>query len=172
MFAYLLSFLLFSLVPIVSLIEWSQNPMLRSSAVLALCKFMCVSAEFCEKHLQLLFTLAERSTEAAIRANVVIAMGDLALRFPNLIEPWTPHLYARLRDKDVRVTKNTLLVLTHLILNDMIKVKGKLSRHHVRDCVYLLCMSLTEEEVINITRVRVHVHVCLCLCALVRVCLC
>jgi len=30
---------------------------LRTSAVLALCKFMCVSSEFCEKHLQLLFTI-------------------------------------------------------------------------------------------------------------------
>lgn len=48
--------------------------MLKASAVLALCKFMCVSAEFCEKHLSLLFTLAERSKEAEIRANVVIAM--------------------------------------------------------------------------------------------------
>jgi hypothetical protein len=48
--------------------------MLKASAVLALCKFMCVSADFCEKHLSLLFTLAERSKEAEIRANVVIAM--------------------------------------------------------------------------------------------------
>ncbi len=33
----------------------------------------------------------------------------------------------RLRDADLRVRKNTLMVLTHLILNDMIKVKGQIS---------------------------------------------
>ena len=69
-------------------------------------------------------------------------MGDLALRFPNLIEPWTPNMYLRfisrnslnlrlirhsLRDADLRVRKNTLMVLTHLILNDMIKVKGQIA---------------------------------------------
>jgi condensin complex subunit 1 len=62
-----------------------------------------------------------------VRANLVIALGDLSFRFPNLIEPWTSHIYARLRDVDVQVRKNTMLVLSHLILNDMIKVKGQIS---------------------------------------------
>lgn len=35
-------------------------------------------------------------------------------------------LYAGLHDKDLTVKKNTLMVLTHLILNGMIKVKGQL----------------------------------------------
>jgi hypothetical protein len=34
----------------------------------------------------------------------------------------TAHLYGRLRDADPRVRKTALMVLTHLILNDMIKV--------------------------------------------------
>lgn len=34
---------------------------------------------------------------------------------------------SRLRDDSVLVRKNTLLVLTHLILNDMVKVKGQIS---------------------------------------------
>lgn len=33
----------------------------------------------------------------------------------------------RLRDESIPVRKNTLLVLSHLILNDMIKVKGQIS---------------------------------------------
>jgi hypothetical protein len=33
----------------------------------------------------------------------------------------------RLRDESTLVRKNTVLVLTHLILNDMIKVKGQIS---------------------------------------------
>ena len=36
-------------------------------------------------------------------------------------------MYARLRDPSTIVRSNTLTVLTHLILNDMIKVKGQIS---------------------------------------------
>ena len=36
-------------------------------------------------------------------------------------------LNCRLRDTDTRVRKNALMVLTHLILNDMVKVKGQIS---------------------------------------------
>ncbi|KAG1681236.1 Condensin complex subunit 1 [Nymphon striatum] len=100
---------------------------LRAAAVLALAKFMLVSTEFCEKYLPLLFTILEKSAEPLIRANAIIALGDLSFRFPNLVEPWTPHLYHRLRDESVHVRKNTLMVLTHLILNDMVKVKGQIS---------------------------------------------
>jgi hypothetical protein len=49
----------------------------------------------------------------------------MAFRFPNLIDPWTSAMYAPLRDPEARVRKNTLMVLSHLILNDMIKVKGE-----------------------------------------------
>jgi condensin complex subunit 1 len=30
-----------------------------------------------------------------VRSNLMVATGDLAIRFPNLVDPWTPHLYAR-----------------------------------------------------------------------------
>ena len=103
------------------------DPDLRSSASLALSKFMLVSSEFCESHLQLLFTVLERSVEPIIRANLIIALGDMSFRFPNTVEPWTPRMYARLHDDSVSVRSNTLTVLTHLILNDMIKVKGQIS---------------------------------------------
>lgn len=56
------------------------------------------SADFCESNLQLLFTILEKSPFPTIRANTIIALGDLTVRFPNLIEPWTQHMYARYRD--------------------------------------------------------------------------
>lgn len=104
-----------------------SDPNLRAAASLALAKFMLVSSEFCEAHLQLLFTILEKAPQPTIRANTIVAVGDLTFRFPNLIEPWTSHLYARLRDESSHVRKNTLMVLTHLILNDMVKVKGQIS---------------------------------------------
>ena len=86
-----------------------------------------MSSSFCSQHLQLLFTVLERSPEEVIRSNLVIAIGDLNFRFPNLIEPWTPYVYSRLRDSSPIVKRTTLNVLSHLILNDMVKVKGQIS---------------------------------------------
>ncbi|KAG0090671.1 Condensin complex subunit [Podila epicladia] len=99
---------------------------LQSSASLALCKLMCISAEFCEHNLQLLFTILEKSHEPAIRSNIIIALGDMAVCFNNLIDANIAYLYKRLSDSDRAVKKNTLMVLTHLILNGMVKVKGQL----------------------------------------------
>jgi condensin complex subunit 1 len=109
------------------------HPVLRETAVMALCRFMCVSSELCEMYLPLLFTVVERETGDNVRTSVVIALGDLAFRFPNSLEPWTAKFYARLADKNVTVRYNTLMTLTHLILNDMIKVKGQVS--HIVTCL-------------------------------------
>ncbi|CAH8495400.1 unnamed protein product [Heterobilharzia americana] len=99
----------------------------QASASLAMAKMMLVNAEVCEPRLQLLFTMAERSRSEIVRANLIVALGDLCRRFPNLIEPWTPNLYARLRDSSAKVRTNALNTLSHLILNDMVKVKGQIS---------------------------------------------
>ena len=95
---------------------------LRSAACLTMCKLMCVSSEFCDSNLQLLFTVMKVEPEVCIRANIAIALGDLCFRHPNTLEPWTSHLYAQLKDNEPRVRKNVLMVLMHLILNDMVKV--------------------------------------------------
>jgi len=58
------------------------NEILVQSSSLALTKFMIVSSSFCEKHLPLLFTVLSRAKED-VRANIVVALGDLAFRFPN-----------------------------------------------------------------------------------------
>ncbi|XP_052083099.1 condensin complex subunit 1-like isoform X2 [Mytilus californianus] len=104
-----------------------SSPQLRTAATMAMSKFMMVSSSFCEDNLQLLFTILEKSSNPVIRANTIIALGDLTFRFPNLIEPWTAHIYGRLRDTSTHVRKNTMQILTHLILNDMVKVKGQIS---------------------------------------------
>lgn len=107
----------------------SGDATLRASALLALSKLMVVDPRMCEENLQLMFTLlAARSVEPALRSNLTIALGDLALRFPNLLEPWTEHMYRPLGDTDISVRKNALMVLSHLILNDMMKVKGHIAK--------------------------------------------
>jgi len=123
-----------------------ENETLAQSALLALCKLSAVSSDFCEKQLPLLFTILSRAHNPRIRALTVIALGDLAFRFPNMVEPYTSHLYARLRDADTRVRKNTLMVLTHLILNDMVKVKGQVGEIAV-------CLSDPDQRISDLTRV-------------------
>ena len=99
----------------------------RAVAVLALCKLMAVGAEFCEPNLRLLFTILKKDPSPRIRANIIIALGDLFFRFPNMLEPWSSHFFARLSDHDLTVRKHTLMALTHLILNDMVKVRAQVS---------------------------------------------
>ncbi|XP_032730647.1 condensin complex subunit 1 isoform X1 [Lontra canadensis] len=104
-----------------------SSPELSAAASLALGKFCMISATFCDSQLRLLFTMLEKSSLPIVRSNLMIATGDLAIRFPNLVDPWTPHLYARLRDPAQQVRRTAGLVMTHLILKDMVKVKGQVS---------------------------------------------
>lgn len=99
-------------------------PVLQRSAALALAKLMCVSRKFCEAHLPVLVTTLVRGRDAGARVNVAVALGDLAARQPNSLEPWTDHVYSALCDKDTEVRGAVLATLARLALNDMIKTKG------------------------------------------------
>eukprot|EP00257_Ricinus_communis_P021387 XP_015580868.1 condensin complex subunit 1 isoform X3 [Ricinus communis] len=126
-----------------------RYPILQASAMLALCRFMIIDAHFCDANLQLLFTVVESAPSETVRTNCTIALGDLAVRFPNLLEPWTENMYARLRDPSVSVRKNAVLVLSHLILNDMMKVKGYLNE-------MALCLEDEDERISNLAKLFFH----------------
>jgi condensin complex subunit 1 len=128
-----------------------NSEVLMQASVLALCKFMCVSSHFCEKHLPLLFTALSNAPpeDTTLRANTVVALGDLAFRFPNEVEPYTPRLYACLRDSSTKVRRHTLMVLTHLILNDMVKVKGQV-------CEIALCLRDEDPRIRDMSRLLFH----------------
>lgn len=104
-----------------------SHSLIRETSILCLCRYMTISSILCEKYLPLFFTILEREKNENIRTTMMISTGDFCVRFPNTIEPWTSYLYSRLSDENVIVRYNTLMVLTHLILNDMIKVKGQVS---------------------------------------------
>jgi condensin complex subunit 1 len=65
---------------------------------------------------------------ARVRGGLVVAAGDLAVRWPNAVEPWTAALYAPLDDPHPAVRRDATMVLSHLVLNDMVKVKGHAGR--------------------------------------------
>ncbi|XP_076383101.1 CAP-D2 condensin subunit isoform X2 [Megalopta genalis] len=123
--------LLAQFVPLV--LDICQNPDkyniedLQAAGTLALTKMMTVSSILCEESLQLLITILERSPYPTIRANVLIGISDLTMRFPNLIEPWMKHIYGRLRDENVEVRSTCVRVLSSLIMRDMVRVRGQIS---------------------------------------------
>ncbi|KAL2816845.1 armadillo-type protein [Aspergillus cavernicola] len=99
---------------------------LQAAATICMAKLMCVSAEYCEKHLPLLITIMERSEDPIVRSNAVIALGDMAVCFNHLIDENTDFLYRRLNDDDASVKRTCLMTLTFLILAGQVKVKGQL----------------------------------------------
>jgi condensin complex subunit 1 len=102
------------------------HPTLQAQAALCLAKLMCVSSEYCEGNLGLLLTILERSKDAVVRSNLVVALGDMAVCFNHLIDENTDFLYRRLNDGDQSVKRTCLMTLTFLILAGQVKVKGQL----------------------------------------------
>ena len=70
---------------------------------------MCVSAQFCEDHLMMLFKLSETNTDPVVRSNIAIALGDIAVAFSTIMDDNSDRLYQGLNDKDQTVKKNTLM---------------------------------------------------------------
>ncbi|KAJ8687031.1 hypothetical protein QAD02_022825 [Eretmocerus hayati] len=100
----------------------------QAHGVLALSKFMTISSIFCEENMQLLVTILERSSHPEIRANILVGLTDLMTRFPNQIEPWTSHIYGRLKDEDLDVRSTCVRMLSNMILGEMIRVKGQVAQ--------------------------------------------
>ncbi|PVV02613.1 hypothetical protein BB560_002931 [Smittium megazygosporum] len=107
----------------------SLSKLTKTWAIVALCKFMCVSFEYCEKNLPLLLSLLKKSPSHIDRANISIALGDLSICFNRLIGENLGYLYDQLTsDTEIQVRRTMLMVLIHLILNGMIKIKSHLGK--------------------------------------------
>lgn len=100
---------------------------MRIAASLTLAKYMVLSLKYTREKRDMLARLLDRSTDWEIRSNVIIAFGDLLVRYPNEFEHCTGKIFACLNDSVFAVQCNSLKVLTRLILADMIKPKGHIS---------------------------------------------
>ena len=47
-------------------------------------------------------------------------------RFPNVLNEKTNDIFTLLHDEDNFVRRQALMVITHLVLNDMLKIKGEI----------------------------------------------
>ncbi|VDM21808.1 unnamed protein product [Wuchereria bancrofti] len=97
---------------------------LRSTAILALSKFMLLSMKTCVRFMPLFLECFKNSPSSECRSNLMIAIGDLCFRFPNVIEKYSEHLYHGINDKDDYVRQTSIIILSYLMLNDMVKVRG------------------------------------------------
>lgn len=104
-----------------------SHPDLQRACLLSLVHIMSVSSEFCERNMQFLMNIFAHAQDIDIKCNVIIGMSDLTFRFPNVIEPWSAHMYSTLHDdnRDLRLT--SVRILAHLISHEMILVKGQIS---------------------------------------------
>lgn len=104
-----------------------NHPELQKSALLALLHFMSVSSEFCQKNMEFLMNIFAHSHDIDIKCNVIIGMSDLTFRFPNIIEPWSAHMYSSLHDDNRELRLTSVKILSHLITHEMILIKGQIS---------------------------------------------
>ncbi|KAJ4303327.1 condensin complex non-SMC subunit Cnd1 [Kalmusia sp. IMI 367209] len=103
-----------------------NHPTLVAQAALCLGKLMCVSPDYCQQNISLLLTILERSNDAVVRSNLVIALADVAVCFNHVVDENEDFLYRRLNDREPSVKRTSLMTLTLLILSGRIKVKGQL----------------------------------------------
>ena len=115
-----------------------SSSLLRGVATLALMRLMAVDRQFCASNLRLLFTRLKAESLEGVRATGAIGLGDLAYRHPNELEPWTEHLYGKrswctgLHDRAESARRQSLAVLSHLALADMMKVRSYVSKIALR----------------------------------------
>lgn len=104
------------------------NAELQAQAALCMAKLMCVSREYCDANLDLFVTILERSPSPTTRSNLMVALGDMAVCFNNLVSDNTDFLYRRLSDRALQVRRTCMMTLTFLILAGQIKVKGQMAQ--------------------------------------------
>jgi condensin complex subunit 1 len=70
--------------------------------------------------------LLKSDIDFGVKANIIISLGDLFNRFPNTLHEKTKDIFMLLHDNKNHVRRQALMVITHLILNDMLKLKGEI----------------------------------------------
>ncbi|KAG2448695.1 hypothetical protein HYH02_006051 [Chlamydomonas schloesseri] len=107
---------------------------LAAAALGALCKLMALDTGYCDANCSVFFTrLTGRGAvklPTDVRCSMLVTLGDLGRRHPNVVEPWTVRMFECLRDEpgEEEVARTCLRILSHLILSDMTKPKGHMAQ--------------------------------------------
>ncbi|MCQ2817641.1 MAG: hypothetical protein MJ252_10285 [archaeon] len=107
--------------------ELKKNILLYKCAILSLCKLMCCNQKFCEEHLPFMFDVLDCDTlEENVKLNVCIAFGDFINRFPNILQNNINKFFKGLQSKNEGLRRYTMIVISHLVLSDLLKLKGEI----------------------------------------------
>ena len=124
----LVSGLLGTFVPVLRDAINHHNAHLQVVAANTLAKFAVISSMACRQFLPSLNALCEHPNPK-IRSNIVIIIGDIIQTYGQLLSnsdesDCSDVLFKRLLDPDTQVCRHALMVITHLTLTGMIKVRG------------------------------------------------
>jgi len=124
-----------------------SNIILYKTSILSLCKFMCISKKFCEENLNLLFEILESSKiNPSLKLNVCVSFGDLVNRFPNTLQTQINKYFNCLKSNDTQVVRHAMIVISHLFLNDMLK----LTEDIVEICLLLESEDIRLRDLVNL----------------------
>ncbi|KAI1716364.1 non-SMC mitotic condensation complex subunit 1 domain-containing protein [Ditylenchus destructor] len=99
----------------------------KESAVECLAKLMLVNRKCCKTFLPLFFAFYESNASVRARNNMIILMTDLCFRFPNVFNSFNDEFIKKIRDENSGIRYTCLLVMSHMLLNDLIKVSGRIA---------------------------------------------
>jgi len=126
--------------------ELEKNLLLYKSAIMSYCKLMLINQEFCKNNIGFIFDLLNNDgIPSDLKLNVCLSFGDLVNRFPNIMITEVNKFFDGLHSPHKDVVKYTLTVISHLVLNDMLKMKGE---------VVDICMLLDHKD----PSIRTHVQ--------------
>ena len=117
--------------------------LLENMALVTFCKFMVISKTYCKKHLNIFFKLL--TLENLNPHNLLVCIKDLYRKFPLLLDKYEHKFFSVLDHKRAEVRKEGLIVISHLTLTDMIRIK---------QCFVEICKLLLDEEL----EIRCIVH--------------
>ena len=71
----------------------------------------------------MIFEIMKSNIDYTVKTNVIISVGDMFKRFPNRLDKCSNKVFRLLQDSQIPVRYQSLMVISHLVLNDMIKLK-------------------------------------------------
>lgn len=122
-----------------------KDELLQQAACLTLIRFMTVSSKFCDDNMPFLMNILKLTKNVKIKCNIIVGLSDFTFRFPNVIQSWTGYIYSTLHEKNDEIRLTAVKMLTHLILHEMIRVKGQISD-------LAMCIVDSNHEIRNITQ--------------------
>jgi len=105
--------------------KWPE--MVQCGATACIAKYMVASPTHAEEKSALLFTILQKTSSVPVRQTILAAFPDLLVRHPNIMEPWTRFVFSKLEDEEVELRKNTLNMISDLIVKGLIKPRGRMA---------------------------------------------